>query len=188
MRANPYLTLVALVSEFACASRTCLFGQDQPPPLRNVTAIAAAGPIVEIPVSWALDDWEKYAAGKVAALRASLGQFPKPPAKQDVRITGTVKGEGFVIDNLVFQSRPGLWVTANLYRPAEPPASMPGILICHAHHTPKEHGELQDMGMTWARAGWRSSFRMRRSRNAGRIGRHRRRNTSAAGWHATPGW
>src|SRR5262249_25722360 len=30
---------------------------------------------------------------------------------------------------------------------------MPGILICHAHHTPKEHGELQDMGMTWARAG-----------------------------------
>jgi dienelactone hydrolase len=30
---------------------------------------------------------------------------------------------------------------------------MPGILISHAHHTPKEHGELQDMGVTWARAG-----------------------------------
>ena len=30
---------------------------------------------------------------------------------------------------------------------------MPGILIVHAHHTPKDHGELQDMGMTWARAG-----------------------------------
>ena len=30
---------------------------------------------------------------------------------------------------------------------------MPGLVICHAHHTPKEHGELQDMGVTWARAG-----------------------------------
>lgn len=44
-------------------------------------------------------------------------------------------------------------MTANLYRPAKPRESMPGLLICHAHHTPKEHGELQDMGMTWARAG-----------------------------------
>ena len=36
----------------------------------------------------------------------------------------------------------------NLYRPAEPQESMPGILICHSHHRPKEHQELQDMGMT----------------------------------------
>ena len=30
---------------------------------------------------------------------------------------------------------------------------MPGLLLSHAHHNPKEQGELQDMGMTWARAG-----------------------------------
>ena len=30
---------------------------------------------------------------------------------------------------------------------------MPGILIAHSHHRPKTQGELQDMGMTWARAG-----------------------------------
>jgi dienelactone hydrolase len=45
-------------------------------------------------------------------------------------------------------------VTANLYRPAKPQASgMPGIMIIHSHHNPKEQGELQDMGVTWARAG-----------------------------------
>src|SRR3954466_6208620 len=30
---------------------------------------------------------------------------------------------------------------------------MPGILISHSHHTSKTQGELQDMGMTWARSG-----------------------------------
>ena len=30
---------------------------------------------------------------------------------------------------------------------------MPGLLIVHSHHRDKTHGELQDMGMTWARAG-----------------------------------
>jgi hypothetical protein len=30
---------------------------------------------------------------------------------------------------------------------------MPGILLCHSHHAPKTQGELQDMGMLWARAG-----------------------------------
>jgi hypothetical protein len=31
---------------------------------------------------------------------------------------------------------------------------MPGILLCHSHHNPKWQGELQDMGMTWARQGY----------------------------------
>jgi len=30
---------------------------------------------------------------------------------------------------------------------------MPGIVLAHSHHNPKWEGELQDMGMTWARAG-----------------------------------
>ena len=99
------------------------------------------------------DDWERFRREKLAALKKSLGAWPQPPATVPVRVTSTFEGEGFVIENIVFQSRPGWWVTANLYRPAKPRESMPGLLICHAHHTPKEHGELQDMGMTWARAG-----------------------------------
>jgi dienelactone hydrolase len=98
-------------------------------------------------------DWEQYVKPRLGALRASLGQFPEPPRPLEVRKTGTIEGKGYRIDKVVFQSRPGLWVTANLYRPESPPASLPGLLLCHAHHTPKEHGELQDMGVLWARAG-----------------------------------
>jgi cephalosporin-C deacetylase-like acetyl esterase len=98
-------------------------------------------------------DWERFRDVRLQALRASLGRFPLVPKDLKVRITGTVLGDGYRIDNLVFESRPGLMVTANLYQPTAPARSMPGILICHSHHAPKTQSELQDMGMTWARLG-----------------------------------
>ena len=98
-------------------------------------------------------DWEAFRQPRIEALRESLGNFPVPPKKLNVVVTGTLAGDGFKIQNLVFETRERFWVTANLYLPAKPSDSMPGILICHSHHRPKEDGELQDMGMTWARAG-----------------------------------
>ena len=97
-------------------------------------------------------EWERFRTTKLAALRNSLGE-PTTRVPWRPRVTGVLRGEGYRIENVAFQSRLGLWVTANLYRPEELRSSMPGILISHAHHTPKEHGELQDMGVTWARAG-----------------------------------
>lgn len=98
------------------------------------------------------EQWEKFRAERIAKLRRSLGDFPAP-GKPNVRVTGTVNGDGFTIENVVYESRPGQWVTGNLYVPAKPLQSMPGILLAHAHHRDKPQSELQDMGMTWARAG-----------------------------------
>ena len=64
-----------------------------------------------------------------------------------------MKGDGFKIENIVYEGLHGYAVTANLYVPSQPGKSMPGILIAHAHHRDKPQSELQDMGMTWARAG-----------------------------------
>jgi cephalosporin-C deacetylase-like acetyl esterase len=97
--------------------------------------------------------WEKFRNQRIAALRASLGHFPPAPKKVQVHVTRTLKGDGYRIENLVWESRPGVVVTANLYVPTRPPQSMPGILIAHSHHNPTTQGELQDMGMTCARAG-----------------------------------
>jgi cephalosporin-C deacetylase-like acetyl esterase len=99
------------------------------------------------------EQWEKYRDERIARLRRSLGDFPPPPEKLNVKVTGIVEGDGFKIENVMYESRPGQWVTGNLYVPAKPPKSMPGILIAHAHHRDKPERELQDMGMTWARAG-----------------------------------
>jgi dienelactone hydrolase len=100
------------------------------------------------------EDWERFIAPRRAALDASLGSLlSRESLPLQMHVTRTIGGDGLAIDNVVFNSRPGLWITANLYRPVPARQAMPGILICHSHHTPKTHGELQDMGMTWARLG-----------------------------------
>ncbi|MHC4538756.1 MAG: nucleoside hydrolase [Planctomycetota bacterium] len=100
------------------------------------------------------DDWERFRDQRLNALRESLGQFPPPPKDLNIETTGRIEGDGYRIENIVFESRPGLLVTANLYLPARPRESMPAVLFSHSHHNPKTQGELQDMGITWARQGW----------------------------------
>jgi hypothetical protein len=98
-------------------------------------------------------DWERFRDQRIKALRESLGEFPPVPKEMKVIVKAAHLGEGYRSDNLVFESRSGVLVSANLYAPAKPAKSMPGILIVHSHHNPKTQGELQDMGMIWARAG-----------------------------------
>jgi dienelactone hydrolase len=100
------------------------------------------------------EEWEKHRAPRLEALRRSLGTFPEPPKDLALLVTRTIDGDGYRIRNVAFESRPGLVVTANLYEPArQPDKAMPGFLIIHSHHNPKTQGELQDMGITWAKAG-----------------------------------
>ena len=98
-------------------------------------------------------EWEAYRDERLARLQTSLGEFPPAPDRLNVHVAGTVTGDGYRIVNLAYESRPGQWVAGNLYEPAAPSKSMPALLIAHAHHRPKDQGEMQDMGMTWARAG-----------------------------------
>lgn len=102
-------------------------------------------------------EWEKFRDQRIAALRASLGEAAvvRNPnaAAPETTVTGTVAGAGYKIENLVYESRPGVLVTANLYSPTEARPSMPGIIICHSHHNPKTQSELQEMGALWAREG-----------------------------------
>jgi len=98
-------------------------------------------------------DWERYRDPRIQALRDSLGATPALPKDLKVQATKTHQGDGYRVENIIFESRPGLVVTANLYSPKEPGKAMPGIVICPSHHNPKTQSELQDMGVGWARLG-----------------------------------
>ncbi len=112
-------------------------------------------------------DWEAYRDARLAALQRSIGDctiheptlptavaaMPGADAASRVEVVGAVEGDGFRVENLIIAGRPGLPITANLYAPSKPGADMPGILIIGSHHNGKTQGELQDMGMTWARSG-----------------------------------
>jgi dienelactone hydrolase len=74
-------------------------------------------------------------------------------------ITGTRAGEGFVVDMLHYQSRPGLYVTGNLYRPAEtkPGERLPAVFYVCGHSGRGRDGNktaFQGHGMWFARHGY----------------------------------
>jgi dienelactone hydrolase len=99
-----------------------------------------------------LSDWEHFRTVRLVALKRALGRFPEK-CNLNTQIVSEYRGHGYRRQNIVFQSQPGLWVTANLYLPLEPQTQMPGIVIIHSLHAPKSQFELQDLGIIWARAG-----------------------------------
>jgi dienelactone hydrolase len=99
------------------------------------------------------EDWERFRDSRLQALREAVGALPAERPPLDVRVTARHNGEGYRLENLVYQSRPGFYATANLYLPAVPAPTMPAIVIQHSHHYPRTQGELHDMGELWARVG-----------------------------------
>ena len=100
-----------------------------------------------------LSDWQTYCAPRIDALKKSLGNFPDPPQQLSTHTTNTLKGDGYTIENIVYESRDNIFVSANRYLPNPLREHMPGIILVHSHHNPKIQGELQDMGILWARSG-----------------------------------
>ncbi len=85
--------------------------------------------------------WNKTKAEAHAQLLEMLGLDPLPE-KTDLKpvITGTLERDGVVIEKLHFQSRPGLYVTANLYRPKNVEKPLPAILYVCGHGQVKKDG------------------------------------------------
>jgi hypothetical protein len=81
-----------------------------------------------------LDDWKAKRGEYRRQLLEMLGLDPLPE-KTDLKpvITGRVEAEEFVVEKLQFQSRPGLYVTGNLYLPKKIEKPLPMILYVCGH-------------------------------------------------------
>lgn len=88
-----------------------------------------------------LDDWQKQRPELRRQLFEMLGLWPLPEKTPlHATITGTVDGGDFVVEKLHFQSRPGLYVTANFYRPKQVDKPLPTILYACGHSNVKIDG------------------------------------------------
>ncbi|HVF11079.1 MAG TPA: hypothetical protein VNA16_09770, partial [Abditibacteriaceae bacterium] len=85
-----------------------------------------------------------------AFLLQSLGGLPPLSTPLNARTTGTVEGDGFRIEKVIFESRPRNYVTANLYLPdavlesnavVEPRGAV--LFLCGHHEEAKHCAEYQ---------------------------------------------
>src|SRR5882672_6609311 len=60
------------------------------------------------------EDWERYKDPRIQALRESLGSPGPNPAVMTLKVTRTLEGRGHRIENLLYESRAGFRVSANL--------------------------------------------------------------------------
>jgi dienelactone hydrolase len=105
------------------------------------------------------DQWQKKRAAYQQQYLYMLGLWPMPEKTPlAATVTGSYRGDGFVVDMLHYQSRPRLYVTGNLYRPAAAGnGSLPAVLYLCGHSSEGRNGNktaYQSHGIWLARHGY----------------------------------
>jgi cephalosporin-C deacetylase-like acetyl esterase len=107
-----------------------------------------------------LEAWQAARPKYVDEYYYMLGLSPRPEKTPlEATITGTLKGDGYEVDMLHYQSRPKLYVTGNLYRPAvvKEGEKLPAIFYVCGHSGRGRNGNkvaYQSHGIWFARHGY----------------------------------
>jgi len=100
------------------------------------------------------EDWDRHAAFIRDSMSAWTGPFPKRTPLQ-TRITGRITRDGYVLEKVIFESRPNFFVSANLYIPAKRPGPYPAILNVIGHSPAgKATDKVQRRAIAQARKGF----------------------------------
>jgi dienelactone hydrolase len=102
--------------------------------------------------------WDAQGSERRRQYLEMLGLWPLPEKTPlNAKVTGTHERDGFRVENLHFQSRPGLYVTANLYSPLEEREKLPAVLYVCGHSGRGRDGNktaFQHHGMWFATHGF----------------------------------
>ena len=141
----------------------------------QVLAPVAEGPRItpylayQIERAWAFDAarQERFArvqteadlVGLQAELRRKaldvIGGLPEAKTPLNARVTGTIPMDGYRIDRLVFESLPGIHVTALVYVPNGPAGKKPAVLLACGHSAVgKAYPAYQEIAARLARRGY----------------------------------
>jgi dienelactone hydrolase len=107
-----------------------------------------------------LDDWQKLRPQLREQYFTMLGLWPLPEKSPlQATITRSMPMDGYSVDMIHFQSRPGLYVTGNLYRPenARSGERLPAVLYVCGHSNQGRSGNksaYQSHGIWFARHGY----------------------------------
>lgn len=99
-------------------------------------------------------DAERYITNVRERFQLAFGPFPeKTPL--NARVTAVHERDGYRIENVIFESRPGFLVTANLYVPTNRGRPLPGVVGCCGHSDSGKAGmSYQMFAQALARQGY----------------------------------
>ncbi len=76
-------------------------------------------------------DWQNYQAEMREKMFGQLSTFEKTPL--NAKITGILERENFKVEKVLFESQPGLFVTAGLFIPKNLQKPAPAVIYCSGH-------------------------------------------------------
>ena len=80
------------------------------------------------------NEWQQRRTKLRENLLKAWGGFPETPCELAPRKLGEIQRDGYRIEKLIFQTRPGVWMTANAYVPDKAKSEkVPAILHVHGH-------------------------------------------------------
>ncbi|HKJ67231.1 MAG TPA: acetylxylan esterase, partial [bacterium] len=78
------------------------------------------------------DQWARHLEVITDSLKTWTGPFPNR-TPLNARITGRIERDDYIIENVLFESRPGFFVSANLYVPSDGDPPYPAVLNVIGH-------------------------------------------------------
>ena len=100
-------------------------------------------------------DAEAYVREVRERIQKCFGPFPATRSPLNARVTKTVERDAYRIENVIFESRPGFFVTANLYLPKGETKRRPGVVGTCGHSSEGKGGEAyQSFAQGLARLGY----------------------------------
>jgi dienelactone hydrolase len=159
--------LVLLACPFAAGQGYCPPDRDAPGDrmiqaylARETEIIEAGSPEGLLKDVKSQEDWQRLRPKYQEEYFYMLGLWPLPARTPlDATVTGTLRREGYVVEMVHYQSRPRLYVTGNLYRPASvrPGERLPAVFYVCGHSNQERSGNktaYQSHGIWFAKHGY----------------------------------
>ena len=78
------------------------------------------------------EEWETRRADIRKNLQQAFGPFPEKPCPLEPKVLGVLERDGYRVEKIIFQTMPGVWMTASAYVP-DKPGKLPALLAVHGH-------------------------------------------------------
>src|SRR4051812_22181288 len=78
------------------------------------------------------EEWEARRRDLRDKLQHAFGSFPEKTCPLEPKVLGVLQRDGYRVEKIIFQTMPGVWMTASAYVP-DKPGKHPALLAVHGH-------------------------------------------------------